>query len=163
MTEEWRPIKNYEGLYEISNIGRVRIVKTGGFRKASITPFGYFRLCLNNCGKMESRFLHRLVLEAFRECPRGKTMVNHINGNKLDNRLENLEWVTASENIKHAYKLGFMDKRGEKNGNNKLTRQDVEKIRGELKSGESQVKIARKFGITPGTIWKIKAKVIWNY
>lgn len=163
MREGWRPIKNYEELYEVSNLGRVRNIKTGKFRKGSITPFGYLRLCLYNHGKTESRFLHRLILQAFMECPDGKTMVNHINGNKLDNMLKNLEWVTASENVRHAYKLGLVDKRGEKNGHNKLTVQDVEKIRGELKSGESQVKIARKFGITPGTIWKIKTKVRWNY
>lgn len=163
MMEEWRPIKNYEGLYEVSNLGKVRIVKTGGVRKASVTPFGYYRLCLSRNDRMESRFLHRLVIEAFKECPEGKTMVNHINGDKLDNRLENLEWVTASENVNHAYKLGLMNKKGENNGRNKLTVQKVVEIKNMLKSKEPQVRIAKKYGVTPGTIWKIKFKKIWNY
>ena len=101
----WRPIKGYEGLYEISNLGKIK----SNFRQGSTTDFlkisnngnGYMmvRLCKN--GKAKKYYLHRLLAQTFIDNPEDKPQVNHINENRSDNRLENLEWVTQKENNNH--------------------------------------------------------------
>lgn len=103
--EIWRPIKGYEGLYEISNLGKIK----SNFRQGSTTDFlkisnngnGYMmvRLCKN--GKAKKYYLHRLLAQTFIDNPEDKPQVNHINENRSDNRLENLEWVTQKENNNH--------------------------------------------------------------
>ena len=106
MKEEWRDIKGYEGLYQVSNFGRVKSLNYARQHyekeKALQTkPNGYVKVDLRHCGELSSRNVHRLVAEAFIPNPEGKTDVNHINGNKLDNRVENLEWCTRAENMLH--------------------------------------------------------------
>jgi hypothetical protein len=163
MREDWRPIKNYEELYEVSNLGRIRSIKTGKSRRSLPDRLGYARTTFRK-GKMVKTYKwHRLVLETFEECPKGKTQVNHKNGNKLDNRLKNLEWVTKSENLSHAYSIGLRDQRGEKNNSSKLTIQKVVEIRDKLKNGESQYKVAKEYGVSQPTICSIKARKLWNY
>lgn len=119
MEETWKDIKGYEGMYQVSELGNVRSVDRsykdvngklynlkGRVLKLSISN-GYLSLNLNNKGK--KRFcVHRLVAETFLDNPENKPEVNHINGNKLDNRLANLEWCTKSENTLHAYSIGLM-------------------------------------------------------
>lgn len=103
--EQWRPIDGYEGLYEISNLGRIKSTYRQGcttkFLKISNNGNGYMmvRLCKN--GKAKKFFLHRLLAKAFISNPENKPQVNHINENPSDNRLENLEWVTQKENNNH--------------------------------------------------------------
>lgn len=124
MQEIWKDIKGYEGLYQVSNLGRVKslprkiynngIIGKNKFYiskekilKERIDHKGYFRvaLCKNNIQKDYS--IHRLVLENFVENVDNKPCVNHIDGNKQNNNLENLEWCTYSENLNHAYKLNL--------------------------------------------------------
>lgn len=109
MQEEWRPVKGYEGLYEVSSFGRVRRLdghdSRGHFIKGRVlkerrTTNGYVQVQLSN-GKSKEYRVHRLVATAFHERPEGKTEVNHINEIKTDNRAENLEWVTKTENQNH--------------------------------------------------------------
>lgn len=101
IAEKWIPIKNYEGLYEISNLGVVRNAKTLNI----VAPFknhgGYLRVNLwaNNSARKYS--IHRLVAEAFIPNPEGKPQVNHIDENKTNNRVDNLEWCTNVENHNH--------------------------------------------------------------
>ena len=120
-TERWEPIKGYEDLYEISNLGCVRRIDqimtvntphngiyTKTWHGRIIKPIpsnGYLRidLCKNN--KIIRKSIHRLVAETFIPNPENRPQVNHINGIKTDNRVENLEWVTASENSTHAYRI----------------------------------------------------------
>lgn len=110
MHEEWKPINGFEGLYEISSYGKVKSFKvypSGKILKPSPDSGGYLRLSLMRAGKNKYVTVHRLVAEAFLPKVDGKTCVNHIDGNKANNRLDNLEWCTYSENIKHAIKTGL--------------------------------------------------------
>ncbi len=104
MTEEWRPVAGYEDIYIISNLGNVRRVgrfAQGKNLKLVKQKSGYLAITLNVKGVVCKR-LHRLLAQAFIPNPGGKLFVNHKNGVKDDNRIENLEWVTPSENSKHA-------------------------------------------------------------
>ena len=105
--EEWRDVVGYEGIYEVSNRGNVRNKKTLRIIKSSISYHNYVRVPLRKNGKDRKLFLHRLVADAFIPNPENKEIVNHINGNKQDNRIENLEWCTYSENNVKAIKDGL--------------------------------------------------------
>lgn len=118
LKEEWRDIENYPN-YQVSNLGRVkskerissccynstRKVK-GKILKQNINPKGYYTVCLFNNGK-NTKTVHKLVANAFLENKKNYPCINHKNGIKTDNRVENLEWCTYSHNIKEAYRLGL--------------------------------------------------------
>lgn len=109
--EEFRPVKGYEGLYEVSNYWRVkslpkvvgRGVRAGHLLKLRVSGFGYVMCDLCNNYKKFNASVHRLVAEAFIDNPDNKPCVNHIDGDKSNNHVTNLEWCTYSENMKHAY------------------------------------------------------------
>lgn len=111
MSEMWQPVNGYEGIYEVSDQGRVRNVKRDRLRKPSNIR-GYQAVPLCKGGKNRMKLLHRLVAEAFIPNHENKPQVNHINGNKADNRAENLEWVTPQENLRHAWETGLIPFRG---------------------------------------------------
>lgn len=116
MVEVWKDIKGYEGLYQISDVGRVksldqyikckknnkRLIK-GKILKTYINENGYEWVRLYNNTKRKIYRVHRLVAEAFIDNPENKPCVNHKDGNKENNKLDNLEWCTHSENMKHAF------------------------------------------------------------
>lgn len=107
MAEEWKPIEQLEG-YSVSSYGNIRNDKTGNIRKFVPSKHNrYARLSIGNTAHRKQYAVHRLVAEAFLEKPEGAYEVNHINGNKYDNRVENLEWCTHSENMKHACRTGL--------------------------------------------------------
>ena len=114
MNEEWRPVKDFECLYEVSSLGRVRSVRTGRLLKygQSRNDGGYYNARLYKHSKQYSRKVHRLVAEAFIDNIDCKPTVNHIDGNIHNNVVENLEWATYSENVQHAHDTGLTsDKR----------------------------------------------------
>ena len=107
--ERWRWIEGYEGLYMVSDHGRVMgLQKTshyGHIMKLKKTRSGYMHVCLCKGNVKADYAVHRLVASAFLERGKSKTEVNHKNGVRDDNRVENLEWVTRSENERHAYHI----------------------------------------------------------
>lgn len=130
MIEEiWKDVVGYEGFYEVSNLGNVRRKGKTNNLKGRIHRDGYriLVLCVNCEGK--SFQVHRLVATAFIANPKNKEQVNHINGVKNDNRLENLEWATRSENTIHAYNTGLIS----------WTCRDTSKC-GNFKIGESEAR-----------------------
>ena len=106
---EWKQIEGYEGIYSVSNNGNVRSDITGSLL-GQWTCHGYLYVKLCKDGKAITKRVHRLVATAFCEKPSGKEDINHINGDKSDNRAENLEWVTKSENMLHAIRTGLQRK-----------------------------------------------------
>lgn len=109
MEEEWRDIVGYEGIYEVSSLGRVKSLPWDGHHKTEIIlkPYkmrsGYLQVSLYSNGGGQKRYLiHRLVAMAFLNNPDNLPQVNHIDGNKANNALSNLEWTTVSENNLHA-------------------------------------------------------------
>lgn len=124
MKEIWKNISNYNDKYQISNYGRIKSVDSvymipnqykkmhkhiyrGKILKTSIDNNGYANIRLRKNGKTKCFLIHRLVAKAFIPNPNNYPVINHINGNKLDNKVENLEWCTQSHNVKEAYKLGL--------------------------------------------------------
>ena len=104
--EEYRQIKDFEN-YEISNYGNVRNKKTKRILKSNCVGKGYLAVQLSKNSTRKSFQIHRLIALEFipNSDPENKTQVNHIDGNKLNNNIDNLEWVTPSENIVHAYEV----------------------------------------------------------
>ena len=116
--EIWKPVVGYEGIYEVSSLGRVKscertIIRSNGreinfpdkIMKPSINHKGYLIIDLRKNGNRQGGFIHRLVGKAFIDNPLNKERINHKNGDKTDNRVQNLEWVTNQENMAHAYKF----------------------------------------------------------
>ena len=114
--EIWKDIPEYEGIYQVSNTGKVkRIDKKEKMLKNNLCGNGYYYVYLSKNGKVRKFKVNRLVAQAFIENPENKPFVNHIDGDKLNNNVENLEWVTQSENMLHAYKYGLRKSYGFRN------------------------------------------------
>lgn len=119
MEEIWKDIEGYEGLYQVSNSGRVKSLERykenhsklqkveEKIKTVSIDNIGYYRVCLYKDNKLKNARVHRLVAQTFIPNPDNLREVNHKDGNKLNNNIDNLEWVTSSENNKHAWNTGL--------------------------------------------------------
>jgi hypothetical protein len=159
--EIWKDITGFEGRYQISSLGKVKslaknvVTYRGGvlrypdrILKPSKSPTGYLVVALYNNGQRKDIHVHKLVALAFVVNTNSKPQVNHIDGNKSNNHADNLEWVTSSENHRHAFKLGLRKPiRGEKHGACKLSNQDVVEIIKLVELGKSKSEIAKQFSI----------------
>lgn len=115
--EIWKPVVGCEGFYEVSSMGRIKSLHgKGRFIKLQINRSGYWASGMIMNGKKVFKSVHRLMAIAFLENPENKPAVNHKNGIKTDNNLDNLEWCTFSENTIHAIKTGLTSKPWSKRG-----------------------------------------------
>ena len=132
-------INNIETYYLISEDGKVYNLKTKRYLKGHLENTGYISVNLNINNKKKNYALHRLVAQTFLENPDNLPIVNHKDGNKLNNDISNLEWCTYSENTKHAYENGLEKKcLGEKHHAHKLTKENVIFIREHYKPRNKQ-------------------------
>lgn len=162
--EEWHLIPSEKG-YEASDHGRIRNKATGHVKKPGKLPRGYLNMAM---GHDRRRYVHHLVAESFLgPRPRGLE-INHIDGNKENNRPENLEYVTHSQNQRHAYrvlgtlKLNLPHGSGEKNTMAKLKGCEVEEIKRLAWMGIGQRLVGRMFRISQSTVSNIKSGKTWR-
>lgn len=165
--EIWKDIPDYEGHYQISNFGRVKSFKYGKetIRNSKyIGDVGYNAITLNKPNHKQKVFrIHRLVMLTFN--PEGyfdKATVNHIDGNKLNNNLNNLEWISYSNNNKHAYKIGLKSNKGENHSRVKLNDKIVHIIR-MSKDYLTTKELSSIFNVSTTTIRHIITKRIWKH
>lgn len=161
--EHWKEIEGFPG-YEVSDQGRIRSFKSGKAKiKKQRLVRGYPAVDLYKNGERTTEKVHRLVAKAFLGKPDDFLEVNHKNGIKTDNWLENLEWVTRSENIRHADETGLRNIKGKNNPQAKLTDEEVLEILQMLDAGVPQWKIAEKFNVDRTTISAIKTGRSWSH
>ena len=157
---EFRDIKNWPG-YVISRDGQI----IGKYKK-KLKPeliYGYERVVLCRNKYKQHKFVHQLVLETYDgERPSDRHVSRHLNGNKLDNRIENLRWGTQVENCADRARHG-RNNEGERHHLSKLKVEDVKKIKSLLDSGHTCEEIAEMFNVVNGTIWFIKNGRTWKH
>lgn len=172
MVEIWKDIFNYEGYYQISNLGSVkslnrtyedslgRIVTKKGREQKKYIRRNYWSVWLNKNNESKPYSIHRLVANNFVYNYQNKGFVNHLDGNKLNNIYTNLEWVTAKENTNHAIKNGLIIfESGENSRSVKLKENQVFFI---LKSKLTQQELADKFNVSRSNISSIKRGKSWS-
>jgi len=182
MITTYTDIQGYNGRYKISLCGDIKCctILKGRRKKTNIPkevsikqkrgPNNYVHISMFTNGKPKQYLLHRIIAQVFIPNPETKPQINHINGIKWDNRIENLEWCTQSENMQHAYKTGLKKgysvnpfKKGEGHTLSKLKNEDVVQIRILASQGMQQRKIGKKFGVCQKTILNILKKRIWTH
>lgn len=176
MVDVWKDVEGYEGLYQVSDMVKVRsldrvVNDNGGKRfvkgrilKPVLVNNGYLVVALCNGRGQANKTVHRLVGKAFIPNPNNYKDINHKNGIKTDNRIENLEWCTRSQNMKHAYKTGLKHvPKGEKNHMAKLTEKQVIQIKARLLQGQRNVDLAKAYGVHRRTISRIKTGKNWRH
>lgn len=160
--EVFKEVKDYEGIYFVSNLGNVKSVdhyinnkhsskslKKGRVLKKFESVKGYLQTSLSKETKRFNTGIHRVVAIAFIPNPENKPQVNHINGIKTDNRVENLEWCTNKENQIHAVKTGLCNPNyGDKHHNSKLTNEDAKNARVLFKTGVSNIELSKNYNIS---------------
>lgn len=164
--EIWKPVVGYEGLYDVSNMGNVRVLP-GKYRTAQVLKpgnnDGYLIVKLTKDRIRKCYFVSRLVAMAFLTNTENKPEVNHIDGNRFNNVLSNLEWVTSMENKIHASRMGLLA-RGERAHTSKLTSKEVIEIRELYKTGKySHRTLATIFNIGKTAIYNIINKRSWSH
>jgi hypothetical protein len=162
MIEEYKNIQEFIDLFEISNLGNIKNKKTKNILKKCINPNGYYVVSTKpyiNSRKSKIIKIHREVAKAFILNPENKPQVNHIDGNKLNNRVDNLEWVTAKENMIHAMNTGLFYCKGKKI--KLLSNSEVNYIREKYKPRDKQFsskKLCEIFNIDRKTLYNIVIK-----
>lgn len=166
MNEIWKQVKGFSN-YEVSNFGNVRSV----ISKKLLHPYssklreGYCYISLQQNGKRKNYLLSQLIARHFIDNPLNKPQVNHKSGNKLDNSVSNLEWVTAKENIQHAIRNGWMAEPlyGSKSPAHKVDEKQVMEIRKLEKEGMRHKDIAKIYGLGVSTVTHIVNGTRWAW
>ena len=185
--EIWITVRGFEGLYDVSNLGRVRsLPRIKTWKRKNVIckqpvdgkiliqkPIGKKKkyLGVELCDKSvdsnhhKTALVHRLVAEAFIPNPEGKKDVNHKDGNTRNNCVENLEWATRKENINHAFQTGLNKTYGMNHPSSKVTEDQVKEMREMYKEGEKgrgYIAISRIYGISPSTVKNIVRGKTWK-
>ena len=151
---KWVKINDF---LEVSNFGEVK--SHGKIIKGEITSGGYCRVHISHKGVQYKFLVHRLVAEAFILNPKRLPEINHIDGNKQNNSVDNLEWCTRSQNTSHAFKTGLRNYNGCKNPHSKLTQSDVETIRRIYVRGKhcenNSYGLAKRYNVSPKTMQNV--------
>lgn len=177
VAEEWRPVVGFESSYEVSSLGCVRsfdrVVVRGNGRpqfhcgrpiKPRRNRCGYYRVGLSKDGKQRRCSVHAIVAAAFIGPRPDGYDINHKDGVKRNNAVENLEYVTPSRNQKHAYEKQLkVPVRGSWNGQAKLSEESVMTIKSELRCGVTGASLARRFKVSERCIHKIKKAENWAH
>lgn len=158
--EEWKWIKGYEGLYEISNMGRVRTHKKNRrsefLSNKRLNADGYVHVALRKDGKAKEFRVNRLVAFHFIGEPKDKNMtVNHINGIKTDDRVENLEWSTLKQQMRHAYDNNLKKPIRGMRAVDEKTKEQIKQLYQKGKHGRSAKALGERFGISATTVERI--------
>ena len=183
MIEIWKPISEFENFYEVSSSGKIKslartIIRKDGkplkikekILKAVANKGGYPNVILYKPGKYCWSTVHALVARAFLHhqgmdiggC-KNQIGVNHKDGDKTNNHVENLEYITNADNVIHARKHGLLCVQGSKNGRAKLSENDVGPIKNLYSKGATQQELAQKFGVCQTTISKIICGTTWKH
>lgn len=159
--EIWRDIPQYEN-YQISNHGRIYSKHKNELKALEINKKGYetIRPYKNNIRKTFR--IHRLVAELFIPNPQNKPQVNHKDGNKLNNHIDNLEWVTYRENVDHAVKNNLLC-RGEDSPHSKMTEKKVREMRKLYSQGFGSTTLAKMFDINEKNAYNIIKRKAWKH
>lgn len=174
MTKEtWRNAYNSNGTYAISSIGRMKRLEHSVLDKRGVvqlfkerllkpckTNHGYFSYTISVNGNVFRMLAHRFVAIAFIPNPDNKPHINHIDSNRQNNKVENLEWCTHSENMKHSFLSGNSSQLGDKNSCSKLTTKQVINI---FFSTGSSYNVAKKYPITAKTVRDIRGRKSWTH
>lgn len=168
--EEIKKLEGFNDYYYISSYGYIitknwRNSKREAIIKTCLDACGYKRTALMHNGKLKTIKIHRLVAISFIQNPENKPQVNHIDGNKQNNNINNLEWVNNSENQIHAYKIGLNKaKRGEENSKAILTEKQVKEIRSKFKKRVyTREMLGIEYGVKASTIKDIILRKSWKH
>lgn len=165
--EVWKDVVGYEGKYMVSNKGLIMSLpkatrKTSKILVPQVLKSGYLAVDLCCGDNIKRHLIHRLVCLSFMP-ELEKEQVNHLDGNKSNNCLSNLEWCSRSENQKHAFSIGLKSAKGEKNSQSKLNKDNVFTIMSLVKYGYKKITIAKGFSISPSTISDIIIGRSWGH
>lgn len=164
MKEEFRQIDGAPG-YFVSNLGRVRSSKSSKCLREAKNNRGYSVVGIYNAQhKLFTQLVHRLVAKAFIDNPEGLPHVNHLDGNKQNNRVDNLEWSSPSRNQRHAIQNGLRKPfKGSNNPKAKLNESRVRIARSLIKSGHSDKTIGNCIGVDRRSVFDIRRQKTWQH
>lgn len=170
--EIWKDIPGFEGTHQVSNLGNFKALKrmrSNGrvvclykekIMKPNLEGNGYYQIQIFS----KPHSAHRLVAKAFIPNPKNKEQINHKNGIKTDNRVENLEWLTRSENCKHSFVIGLQCNKGENHPSHKVTAEIVREIRAKyIPNIYTSRRLAKEYRLSKTNILDIVNRKIWNH
>lgn len=165
--EIWKDVIGFERIYQVSSLGNIKRIDCANVHY--VKPFkdkhGYFRVNLSKDGKAIQRGVHQIVCSSFLMKRENHNQVNHIDGDKENNNVKNLEWCDSIHNNRHAYRTGLnKGRKGEKNPSSKLKEKDVIVIKKKLKNKEmTQKEISSEYKVSASLISKINSGGIWSH
>lgn len=174
MKEIWKAVTGYNGIYSVSNLGNVKRIGKGSDNRSiqpkelTKIPSGwqskYLSVCLTYNNKSKKAYIHRLVCQSFLgDPPNDSYQVNHIDGDKHNNNLNNLEWVTPKENQQHRYTILKQTQKGENNPANKYSKNEISRVIELYKTKQyTQREIARITNIDYRYVNSIVNKKVWK-